>query len=65
MFAVGTTLIGISIYETIWDDSETQSGISGGLGIADLAALFLFRPIERIHSLMGDMSQMAMGVSSY
>jgi endonuclease/exonuclease/phosphatase (EEP) superfamily protein YafD len=35
------------------------------LGITEIAALLAFRPVERIHDLMGDMSQISMAINSY
>ena len=66
VFAVGIVLLlapAISAYEgrvNVWD-----SVITGGLGLADLIALFLFRPINQIHQLMGDMSQITLAIGSY
>jgi len=39
--------------------------ISAGFGITDLAALFLFKPLERIHKIMGDMSQIVIALNSF
>lgn len=36
-----------------------------GLGIADLAALFLLKPLNQIHGLMGDIGQITLVVNSY
>lgn len=36
-----------------------------GFGIADLAVLFLFRPVERMQGLMGDMGQIKLVIYSF
>ena len=65
-FLIGVALIATSIYEAVWGGGNVdQSLVSGGLGIADIAALFLFRPGERVQALMGDMSQLAMALNGY
>ena len=69
MFLLGIVLLSVPIASgfrgnpnggTIWN-----SIVAGAFGITDLVALFLFRPIERIHSLMGDMSQITLALNSY
>ena len=35
------------------------------MGITDLVVLFLFKPVERIHNLMGDMSQITIINTSF
>ncbi|MGK9475511.1 hypothetical protein [Melioribacter sp. OK-6-Me] len=62
MFILGVLLLSVPLKENV---DEIQSLISGGLGLADLTALFLFKPIERIHKLMGDMSQIVIALNSY
>jgi len=42
-----------------------ESLVSGGFGIADLAGLFLLKPIQRIHKMMGDMSQVLLVLNSF
>lgn len=37
----------------------------GGLGIAVLVLLFLYRPVERIHNLMIDLSKLTIMTNSY
>jgi hypothetical protein len=45
--------------------AELQAFVAAGFGLADLTALFLFKPIERIHRLMGDMSQITLALTSF
>ena len=42
-----------------------ESLIAAGFGIADLVTLFLFKPLFRIHNIMGDMSQITLALNSY
>ncbi len=66
MFIVGIVLISVPAVAAFRGSiGELQSIIAAGFGFADLAALFLFRPISRIHKLMGDMSQIIMAINSY
>ena len=66
MFAMGIVLLSVPIVAAFRNDiSGLQSLTAAGFGIADLAGLFLFRPIERIHSLMGDMSQITVALNSF
>ncbi|HEY6438127.1 MAG TPA: hypothetical protein VIY47_16165 [Ignavibacteriaceae bacterium] len=66
MFAVGIVLVSVPAIAAFRGDiDQLQSLITAGFGIADLAALFLFRPMERIHKIMGDMSQIILALNSY
>ncbi len=66
MFLIGIALLMVPVITAIKGQMEVyKSLVSGGFGIADLAALFFFRPLERIHKLMGDMSQIFLALSSY
>lgn len=66
MFAVGIVLVSVPAIAAFRGDiNQLQSLITAGFGIADLAALFLFRPMERIHKIMGDMSQIILALNSY
>lgn len=67
MFVVGIALLGVPVVKGYGNASGEmwQSLISGGLGVADLAALFLFKPMERIHRLMGDMGQITVALNSF
>ncbi len=62
MFILGTLLLSVPLKGNV---DEIKSLISGGLGLVDLTALFLFKPIERIHKLMGDMSQIVIALNGY
>ncbi len=66
MFIVGIVLISVPFFSAFNKaGTELKSLIAGGFGIADLSALFLFKPIERIHAIMGDMSQIVIALNSY
>ena len=66
MFIMGCVLISVPFIAAFRSEiGELQSLIAAGFGIADLAALFLFRPTERIHKLMGDMSQVILSLDSF
>ncbi len=72
MFFMGMALLSAPVVQAIKnvvsDAGEAfswESFASGGFGITDLAALFFFRPVERIPKLMGDMSQLTLAVNSY
>jgi len=66
MFALGIMLLSIPAIAAFYGQiDKVQSLITAGFGLADLAALFLFRPIERIHKIMGDMSQIILALNSY
>ena len=55
LFGVGIVLIGIAVVFGFIRNEETLSLIFGGLGTADLIALLLYRPIERIQSGVDDL----------
>ncbi|MEA2003810.1 MAG: hypothetical protein U9O53_02515 [archaeon] len=66
MFVLGIALLSVPVFAAYQDDIDrSESVIAAGFGIADLAALFLFRPVERIHRLMGDMSQITLSINSF
>jgi len=66
MFIIGIGLLSVPVWTAFKGKLEVfNSLVTGGLGIADLAALFFFRPIERIHKLMGDMSQVFLALNNY
>lgn len=66
MFGLGIALLSVPVFAAFRGEiDELESIIAAGFGIADLAALFLFRPIERIHRLMGDMSQITLAINSF
>ena len=66
MFLLGIVLLSVPIFAALSGKiSELHSLITAGFGVADLAALFLFQPLERIHRMMGDMSQIILALNSY
>jgi len=66
MFAMGIILLSVpAILVFQGHTAELQAFIAAGFGLADLTALFLFKPIERIHRLMGDMSQITLALTSF
>jgi hypothetical protein len=66
MFALGIILLSVPALLVLQGRSaEMQAFIAAGFGLADLTALFLFKPIERIHRLMGDMSQITLALTSF
>lgn len=66
MFALGIILLSVpAIAAFNGEIDQLQSLITAGFGLIDLSALFLFRPMERIHKMMGDMSQIILALNSY
>ena len=66
MFIIGVVLISIPAFAAINSQIDTlESVVAAGFGIADLAALFFFKPLFRIHNIMGDMSQITLALNSY
>ena len=67
MFGLGIALLSVPFLATTYQSNieRSESIIAAGFGIADLTALFLFRPVERIHRLMGDMSQITLAINSF
>lgn len=66
MFFLGIILLSIPVYTVLAGKvSVLPSLVAGGFGIADLAALFLYGPIEKIHKLMGDMSQIIIAINNF
>lgn len=66
MFVLGVILLFVPVIAAFNPEIDRlQSVISGGFGIADLVALFLYGPIEKIHKNMGDMSQIFLALNSY
>lgn len=65
-FALGISLLSMPLVAAWRGEIDIlRSLISAGFGIADLAGLFIFRPLERIHKLMGDMSQITLALNSF
>lgn len=66
LFILGIILLSVPVAAAYRGDiTSINSLIGGGFGIVDLAVLFLFRPVERIHNLMGDLSQLTTITNSY
>lgn len=66
MFLLGFALLSVPIFAAFNGDiSIYNSIITGTLGITDIVGLLLLKPVKSIHDLMGDMSQIAMAISSY
>ena len=66
MFGLGIILLLVPVFASFNNEiDKLQSIISAGFGIADITALFLYGPIEKIHKNMGDMSQIMLALNSY
>jgi hypothetical protein len=66
LFLIGIGLISIPIYAAYKGDISVYYSIIGGtFGITEIVALLMLKPVERIHNLMGDMSQITMALNSY
>jgi hypothetical protein len=66
LFALGFALLSVPIVAAYRGDISLYNSILGGaLGITDIVAVMMLKPVERIHDLMGDMSQIAMAINSY
>ena len=66
MFFLGVVLLSVPIVAAFGGKiGDLKSLIAAGFGFADLTALFFFRPIERIHGLMGDMGQITLAINSF
>ena len=66
MFSLGIILLSVPAFAAFRGSiTELKSVVSAGFGVVDLAALFFWRPLERIHKLMGDMSQIVVALNSF
>lgn len=66
MFVLGMVLLFVPVIAAFNHEiDKLHSIISASFGIADLTALFLYGPIEKIHKNMGDMSQIFLALNSY
>ena len=66
LFLMGIVLLSVPVTAAFNGNiDKLNSVIAAGFGIADLAALFLYGPIDRIHKVMGDMSQIILVLNSY
>lgn len=61
IFAAGIVLISVPVVAAFTGEIDRlNSLIAAGFGIVDLVGLVLYGPIEKIHKLMGDISQIIM-----
>ena len=74
MFGVGIALIaipGIAALRMVLTSTEMttpesiQNLVTALVGLTDLAALFLAKPVRHIHNLMGDMTQLTMAINNF
>ncbi len=66
MFLVGIFLLSIPAFAAITGDiGQLQAIVAAGFGMVDLTGLFLFKPIQRLHKLMGDMGQITIVLNSF
>ncbi len=66
MFILGILLLCVPLFYAFRGEERIlHSVISAGFGIADLTALFLYGPIEKIHKIMGDMSQIIIALNNF
>ncbi|MDD1775456.1 MAG: hypothetical protein LUQ24_07990 [Methanobacterium sp.] len=65
-FIFGLALLSIPIAAAYLGGISTMNAAIGALaGIVDIAVVLLFKPVERIHELMADFSQITVITSSY
>lgn len=61
IFSIGIVLVSVPVVAAFSGEIDRlNSLIAAGFGIIDLVGLVLYGPIEKIHKLMGDMSQIIM-----
>jgi len=66
MFFLGVIMLSVPVAAAWKGNIDLLTSLTAaGFGIADMGALYLFRPIERIQALMGDMSQITMVINSF
>jgi hypothetical protein len=66
MFAVGIILLSIPAFAAFTNRiDQLQSVVAAGFGVADLVGLFLFKPVDRLKKLMGDMGQITVALNSF
>ena len=65
-FGIGCLLLLVPVISTIRGTGPDLPALTAaGFGIVDLAVLFLFRPVEKVHGIMGDMAQITMAVYNF
>ncbi|MGC9516219.1 MAG: hypothetical protein ACP5C3_00810 [Methanomicrobiales archaeon] len=65
MFFWGLILLSVPLVTAILGDISLYSTLVGGLGIADLALLFLFKPVDKIHNITTDLNQITIISNGY
>ena len=66
MFMVGIALLSLSAWLLINDKTESLNWLAmAGLGMVDIITLLLFKPVNRLQDLMGDMGQMTITLNGY
>jgi len=66
LFILGISLLSVPLFAAFYGNISIYNSLIGGtLGITDIAIVLAFKPVERIHDLMGDMSQISMAINSY
>ncbi len=64
IFLTGIALLSVPVFSAFSGKMDNfEALIAGGFGIADLIGLGLYGPIEKIHKLMGDMSQLILALN--
>lgn len=64
-FATGIVLLSVPVISALGGKIDQFTAITaGGFGIANLVGLVLYGPIDKIHNLMGDMSQLILELNS-
>lgn len=66
-FGIGCLLLLVPVFTMLRGGAgfDLQALLTGGMGIVDLAVLFFFRPVEKVHGIMGDMSQVTIAVYNF
>ena len=66
LFLLGIALLSIPIVAAYRGDISLYTSVIGGtLGIIEVVSVLCLKPVEKIHDLMGDMSQISMIINSY
>ena len=66
MFLIGVVLISVPVWTVFHGDILTLESLSiAGFGLLDLVTLYLFRPVTRLQTLMGDMGQITIAFNAF
>lgn len=66
MFLIGVVLISVPVWTIYRGDIMTLESLSiAGFGLLDLVTLYLFRPVTRLQTLMGDMGQITIAFNAF